>query len=145
MSVNDRMGRAVLVGGTKLVLNDSITAVTDIWLSNNIPGGTVGALYISARNVDPMTPPLSFTISSTSGADTSTVAWWMIEPATVDPLSNPPSLTPMVKVAESNNLPPALKGIRINSGVSDDWLKWQQQITKGLNAVMDFLGISPNE
>lgn len=73
---NARMNRAVLVAGTVVVANTSVTAATEVMLTAQIPGGTPGALYVSAR-----TPGVSFTISSTNAADTSTVAYELIEPA----------------------------------------------------------------
>ena len=61
--------------------SDNTTAVTAnsrIQLTVQTPGGTVGAPYVSAR-----TPGVSFVITSTAGAaDTSAVAWVIIEPAT---------------------------------------------------------------
>jgi hypothetical protein len=67
-------GRTALTGGTATINNVRITANTNIFLTIQIPGGTVGSVYISARSVG-----TSFTITSTSGTDTSTVAWWLVE------------------------------------------------------------------
>ena len=72
---NARMGTAVLVAGTKVVSNTSVTANTRIFLTCNTPGGTPGFLRVSAR-----TAGTSFTILSSSGTDTSTVAWLLLEP-----------------------------------------------------------------
>lgn len=72
---NKRMGTAVLVGGTKTVNNTSVTANTRIFLTNNASAGTPGFLYISARVAS-----TSFTITSSNGADTSTIAWFLVEP-----------------------------------------------------------------
>jgi hypothetical protein len=72
---NKRMGQAVLVGGTVVVSNTSVTANTRIFLSHANTGGTLGHLYISAR-----TAATSFTITSSSNLDTSTVNWLLIEP-----------------------------------------------------------------
>ncbi len=68
-------GVAVLVGGTKVVANTLVTANSRILLTSNIDGGTPGFLRVSAR-----TAGTSFTILSSNGADTSTVAWHIIEP-----------------------------------------------------------------
>lgn len=73
---NARMGTAVLIGGTVVVPTTKVTANSRIFLSGQIPGGTPGGLNVSAR-----TPGTSFTITSTNGADTSTVAWEIKEPA----------------------------------------------------------------
>lgn len=72
---NEQMGVATLVGGTVTVNNTKITANTRIFLTTQTLGGTIGVQYISARSAG-----TSFTITSTSGADTSTVAWLLIEP-----------------------------------------------------------------
>ena len=61
-------GTAVLVGGTVTVSDTNITATSKIKLSVYTPGGTVGAPYVSVK-----TAATGFTITSTSGADTSTV------------------------------------------------------------------------
>lgn len=73
---NAKQGVATLVGGTVTVANTSVTAASRIMLTVNAPGGTVGTPYVSARVAG-----ASFTISSTSGADTSTVAYQIFEPA----------------------------------------------------------------
>jgi hypothetical protein len=73
---NARSGRSVLAGGTVVVANTSVTATTDIQLTSQVDGGTPGWLRVSARTVG-----TSFTILSSSGTDTSTVAWLMVEPA----------------------------------------------------------------
>lgn len=73
---NARMGTAVLIGGTVVVSNTSVTASTRIFLTIQVPGGTLGSVYISAVSAG-----ASFTISSTSVIDTSTVAWLMVEPS----------------------------------------------------------------
>jgi hypothetical protein len=73
---NARMGASVLVGGTVTVSNTSVTANTRIFLTCNTPGGTPGFLRVSAR-----TAGTSFTILSSSGSDTSTVGWFLVEPA----------------------------------------------------------------
>lgn len=72
---NEQMGIATLVGGTVTVNNTKVTANTRIFYSVNIAGGTQGFLRISAR-----TAGTSFTITSTSGTETSTVVWMLVEP-----------------------------------------------------------------
>jgi hypothetical protein len=67
-------GRAILVGGTVTVPNTKVTAASLIIPAIQIPGGTPGAVYVSAR-----VPGVSFTLTSTSSADTSTVGY-SIEP-----------------------------------------------------------------
>ena len=74
---NACMGTAVLVGGTVTVSTTAVTASSRIFLTIQSSGGTVGSVYISAR-----TAGTSFAITSTSGTDTSTVAWFIVEPAT---------------------------------------------------------------
>jgi len=73
---NAKQGTAVLVGGTVVVANTSVTSTSRIFLTTQTPGGTPGSLYISAR-----TPGTSFTVTSTSGADTSTLAFLINEVA----------------------------------------------------------------
>ena len=72
---NATMGTTILVAGTQVVSTTKVTANSRIFLTNNANGGTVGALYVSARSAG-----ISFTITSTSGTDTSTIAWLIIEP-----------------------------------------------------------------
>jgi hypothetical protein len=72
---NKRMGQVALSGGTATVSNTSVTANTRIFLSHANTSGTLGHLYISARVAG-----TSFTITSSSGTDTSTVNWLLIEP-----------------------------------------------------------------
>jgi hypothetical protein len=73
---NAKMGTAVLVAGTVVVSNTSVTANSRIFLTCQTPGGTPGFLRVSAR-----TAGTSFTILSSSGTDTSTVGWMIVEPA----------------------------------------------------------------
>jgi hypothetical protein len=70
-----RMGVATLSGGTVTVNNATITADTRIFLTAQSPSGGIGALYVSARSVG-----TSFTITSTSATDASTVAYLLLEP-----------------------------------------------------------------
>ena len=73
---NARMGTAVLAAGTVTVANNSVTANTRIFLTSQVDGGTPGFIRVSARVAS-----TSFTITSGSGADTSTIGWLLIEPA----------------------------------------------------------------
>lgn len=73
---NAKMGTATLVGGTVTVGNTSVTANSRIFLTCQTPGGTPGFLYVSARSAG-----TSFTITSGSGSDTSTVAYLIVEPS----------------------------------------------------------------
>lgn len=68
-------GRATLVGGTITVSDTSITANSRIFVTSNVDGGTPGWLRVSARVVG-----ASFTITSSSGTDTSQVDYLIIEP-----------------------------------------------------------------
>jgi hypothetical protein len=70
-----RSGTAVLVAGTVTVNDASITTDSRILLTANVPGGTPGFLHVSARSVG-----VSFTITSSSATDTSTVAYFILEP-----------------------------------------------------------------
>lgn len=72
---NAKQGIAVLVAGSKVVSNTSVTANSRILLTSNADGGTPGWLRVSARS-----PGTSFTITSSSGTDTSTVAYEIFEP-----------------------------------------------------------------
>lgn len=72
--INSKLGTAVLVLGTVTVANASITANSRIFLTSQVDGGVVGSLRVSAKNVG-----ISFTITSSSALDTSTVAWNIIE------------------------------------------------------------------
>lgn len=73
---NATMGRAALVAGTVTINTTKVTANSEIFLTNNVNGGTVGTPTVSAR-----TAGTSFTITSTNAADTSTISWLIIEPA----------------------------------------------------------------
>lgn len=70
-----RHGTAVLVGGTVTVSDANTTANTRFYLTSNVDGGTPGFLRVSARSAS-----TNFTITSSNGADTSTVAWLAVEP-----------------------------------------------------------------
>ncbi|MCE0484364.1 MAG: hypothetical protein LV479_09025 [Methylacidiphilales bacterium] len=73
---NAKQGTATLTGGTVTVSDSAVTANSRIFLTVQSPGGTVGVPYVSVR-----TAGTSFTITSTSGSDTSTVAYELFEPA----------------------------------------------------------------
>jgi hypothetical protein len=73
---NAKQGTAVLVAGAKVVSNTAVTANSRILLTSQVDGGTPGWLRVSAR-----TAGTSFTITSSSGTDTSTVAYQIFEPA----------------------------------------------------------------
>jgi hypothetical protein len=68
------MGTATLVGGTIAVANTTVTANTRVFISRSTTGGTEGTLSTTQINAT------SFTVNSTSGTDTSTVNWLLIEP-----------------------------------------------------------------
>lgn len=71
---NAKIGTAVLVGGTVTVANTSVTANSRIFVTSNTDGGTPGWLRVSAK-----VNATSFTITSSSVLDTSTVAWYIVE------------------------------------------------------------------
>lgn len=67
-------GTAILSSGTVTVANTSVTAVTRIIATVKTPGGTQGFLSTSRS------AGVSFTITSTSGTESSTVEYILIEP-----------------------------------------------------------------
>lgn len=71
-----RLGVATLVAGTLVVSTTQVGATSRIFLTCQVPGGTPGFLRVSAR-----TAGTSFTILSSSGTDTSQVAWMIVDPA----------------------------------------------------------------
>lgn len=73
---NAKMGLATLAAGTVTVSTTAVTANSRIFLTPQAGGGTPGWVRVSARSAG-----TSFTITSSSGTDTSTVAWIIIEPA----------------------------------------------------------------
>lgn len=75
-TANAPMGRAVLVAGAAVVANTAVTANTNIFVTGQIIGGVRGAVDVTAR-----VPGVSFTLTSTSGADTSTISYLLVEPA----------------------------------------------------------------
>lgn len=70
-----RHGRATLVAGAVTVTDANTTTAARIFVAHAVDGGTVGWLRVSARVAG-----TSFTITSSSGTDTSQVDWIMIEP-----------------------------------------------------------------
>lgn len=73
---NARQGVATLTAGTVTVACTAVTANSRIQLTAQTSGAAPGALRVSAR-----TPGTSFVITSTSGTDTSVVAYQICEPA----------------------------------------------------------------
>lgn len=73
---NAKMGATALTAGAATVSTTAVTANSRIQLTSQVDGGTPGFLRVSAR-----TAGVSFTITSSSGTDTSTVAWLIVEPA----------------------------------------------------------------
>ena len=71
-----KQGIVTLVGGSKVVANTSVTNYSRIFLTSQADGGTPGSLRVSTR-----TAGTSFTITSSSGSDTSVVAYEIFEPA----------------------------------------------------------------
>lgn len=73
---NAGMGVATLAAGTVTVPTNTINANSRVLLTAQSTGAAPGALRVSARS-----PGVSFTITSTSATDTSSVAWVIIDPA----------------------------------------------------------------
>lgn len=74
---NAKMGTATLNGTTAVTVTTSaVTATSRILLTINTPGGTPASAYVFTR-----TAGTSFQIKSTGASDTSTVAWFIVEPA----------------------------------------------------------------
>lgn len=71
---NAKQGSSVLVAGTVTVANTSVTANSKILLSRSTAGGALGHLSYT------VVAGTSFTITSSSGTDTSTVVWEIVEP-----------------------------------------------------------------
>ena len=63
-------GRVTLVAGVAVVANPNVNAASNILLTSQVDGGTPGWLRVSAR-----TAGTSFTITSSSLLDTSTIAY----------------------------------------------------------------------
>lgn len=73
---NAKMGTGILIGGSATVSTTAVTANSRVFLTIQTPGGSVGALYVASRSNG-----VSFAVSSTSGTDTSTFAWLLVEPS----------------------------------------------------------------
>lgn len=73
---NAAMGVATLAAGTVVVNTTRVTANSRVFLTSQTSGAAPGAVRVSAR-----TAGTSFTITSSSGTDTSQVAWMIVEPA----------------------------------------------------------------
>lgn len=71
---NAKQGAVALAAGTATVSNTSVTATSRIFLTSQSDGGTPGWLRVSARVAG-----TSFTITSSSATDTSTVAYEIFE------------------------------------------------------------------
>jgi hypothetical protein len=71
------LGMAKLTAGTVTVPTLRVTDSSRIFLTTNVPGGTVGTPYVASRSAGS-----GFTILSTSLTDTSRVAWLIFEPYT---------------------------------------------------------------
>jgi hypothetical protein len=67
-------GTATLTSGSAVVANAIIDSTWSLYLTNQSPSGTVGALYVSS-----ITANTSFNILSTSNADNSTFSWLMVQ------------------------------------------------------------------
>lgn len=72
---NAKQGTAVLAAGTVTVADTAVTANSRIFLTSQADGGTPGFVRVSARVAG-----TSFTITSSSGTDTSTIAYEIFEP-----------------------------------------------------------------
>ncbi len=68
-------GTATLSGGTVTVTNSAVKAASRIFTARNTTGGTAGHLNAPVGSI---TPGVSFVINSSSGTDTSTVNWWIV-------------------------------------------------------------------
>lgn len=73
-AANGPMGVITLISGNKVVSNSSITSTSRIFLTSQSDGGSPGWLRVSNRVVG-----TSFTITSSNSADTSTVAYLILD------------------------------------------------------------------
>jgi len=73
---NLNMGAAALTAGSATVNTTQVTANSRIFLTSQADGGTPGWVRVSARVAG-----TSFTITSSSGSDTSTIGWLLVEPS----------------------------------------------------------------
>jgi len=72
---NAKQGTGTLVAGAATIANTSVTANSRIFVTSNADGGAPGFLRVSARVAG-----TSFTVTSSSGTDTSTFAYEIFEP-----------------------------------------------------------------
>lgn len=73
---NTVVGTATLVGGTVTVSTAAVKTGDLIFTSRNTTGGTAGHLNAPVASIVNST---SFVINSSSGTDTSTVNWWIVD------------------------------------------------------------------
>ena len=71
---NQSMGTVTLVAGAAVINNTLITAGSNIFTSKQ-NGASVGSVRVSSRVAG-----VSFTLTSSDAADTSPIAWWIVEP-----------------------------------------------------------------
>lgn len=72
---NQIAGTATLVGGTVTVNNTLVSASSIIMLTHQTNAGTAGFVSVTARSAG-----ASFTITSSSGTDTSSIGYFIVEP-----------------------------------------------------------------
>lgn len=75
-ATNGRLQSCTLSGGACTMANTTVTAATKVFCFSQADGGTPGWLRTSAKSVG-----TSYTVTSSSGADTSTIACILIEPS----------------------------------------------------------------
>jgi len=73
---NAKMGTATLTAGSVVVSTTAVASTSRVFLTSQSDGGTPGFLRVSTR-----VNGTSFTITSSSVLDTSTVAWVILDPA----------------------------------------------------------------
>jgi lysophospholipase L1-like esterase len=73
VAANSGFGTQALTAGTATVSNTSVTAASLIFVTSVVDGGTPGFVRVTARSAG-----VSFTITSSSGTDTSTIAYIII-------------------------------------------------------------------
>jgi hypothetical protein len=71
---NSTFGTVVLVSGVAIISTNLVSASTVVFLTVQSLGGTPGYLAVTARS-----NATSFTITSSSLLDTSTVGWWIVQ------------------------------------------------------------------
>ena len=86
-----RTGNLTLVTGTKSISNTTVTTKTNILLTRRSSGGFIGDLTYST------TPGTGFTVTSTSGADTSRVSYLLVEDTVA---SNSPTISGTTAVTD---------------------------------------------